>query len=71
MPVLAISSAQGPGSWHCCVGCCDPRVRLEGLLQMFGACCHDSQLQSLAGHERWEGGRWGACARLLRAGSGA
>lgn len=23
----------------------------EGLLQMFGACCHDSRLQSLAGHE--------------------
>jgi hypothetical protein len=36
----------------------------EGLLQMFGACCHDSQLQSLAGHEHWERRRWGACACL-------
>lgn len=66
----------GPGSWHWYIGCCNPPCGAlrERLLQMFGARCHDSQLQSLAGLEHWEGRRWGhvpACLELaLDLGSG-
>ena len=40
----------------------------EGFLRLFGACCHGSQLQSLAG---WEAGQEGGGARACLQGGGS
>lgn len=51
-----------PGSWLWLVAAVTPCVGLsEGFLELFGACCHGSQLQSLVGHEARQEGGGGMC----------
>lgn len=65
--LVFLTSAQGPGSWLGVGGCCHPAPGSQGFLELFGACCHGTQLQSLPG---WETRQEGGGGTSLSAGSG-
>lgn len=66
---MFLTSAQGSGPCLWVGGCFDTlRGLSEGFLELFGACCHGFQLQSLAGREAGrEGGGGHAPACLEQA----